>query len=112
MDNEAIADEVAALRRDVREYGGKIQDWRDYRRKGQSEKASLEQSGALELFRRIDRRLDRIAAAAPQRATDSNGTPLWLHVCGRVVACLYRGPNWCSACDEHDEWRQLYVDAG
>lgn len=59
--------------------------------------------------------LDRIAARAPQRATDadefSKGDPLWLHECGGVMPGEgerepYECPrHWCTG----GTWRPLYV---
>jgi hypothetical protein len=57
-------------------------------------------------------RLDRIAARAPQRATDTRGVPLWLHQCGESFSSESRPGHVCAYCDDNPEaesWRALYV---
>jgi hypothetical protein len=51
--------------------------------------------------------LDRIAARAPQRATDRRGDPLRMHMpCRQIVA---ESRSACRSCDEVGPWRALYV---
>lgn len=56
--------------------------------------------------------LDRIAAWAPERATDPYADiPLWLHRCGHVRPSR-EVPELCYSCRESGNWRALYVQAG
>jgi hypothetical protein len=55
-------------------------------------------------------RLDRIAVAVPQQATDYSGTPLWQHSCQTALA--QQGavrPALCHNCDKTGQWQPLYV---
>lgn len=58
--------------------------------------------------------LDRIAALVPQRATNQDGTPLWLHDCGATVrTAASPGTYECSGCGAvTGGWQALYTVAG
>lgn len=85
-----LADDVAALRTEVKSY------W--YEGQMPNHMAAL---------------FDRIVGAVPQRATATpDGRPLWQHGCGRIASgpgCT--GPA-CRSCGEIGGWRALYVMPG
>jgi hypothetical protein len=94
------ADDVAALRDEISMLGS--------------------DSGFDMVAERMTAALDRIAARAPQRATDRDGDALWLHTCG--FTRTWGGPEptdgrlWCEWCSASPimatEWRALYVLPG
>lgn len=106
------ADDVAALREKIGEYGGKIQDWRDEKREGESERGSMERFGVAKAWADLVEHLDRIAGAVPQRATNRLGQPMSVHRpdrCGFVFA----GDGWPScSCGTPGGWQALYTLGG
>lgn len=59
----------------------------------------------------LDRYLDRIAGAVPQRATDAEGWGIHLHTCGAAQSAK-RGDGVCRTCGAKsgdDGWRALYT---
>lgn len=106
-----LADDVAALRAKVGNYGGVIQDWRDGKAPTESEKGSAERFGVFAAWADIEAVLDRIAAREPQRATSVIGWPLWRHDCGNTDHFGLRAdPARCLNCGKVGEWRALYVE--
>jgi hypothetical protein len=106
----AIADDLAALRSDLLDLRDEIKTLRSH-----ATTAPIACRRAEDLSMAMVQRLDRVASAAPERATATgDALPLWLHItCGGTFAS-HSVPKLtvCRKCDHltgEADWKPLYI---